>query len=74
MNKTYVIHWRSKTNGRIGTGTTHFDHEEAERLVEELNHDYPDIEHRAVNIGADGEANPIISFPLSIPEEAVAAE
>lgn len=71
MNKSYVIHWRSKTNGRIGTGTTRFDREEADRLVEELNRDYPEIEHRPVNVGTEGDANPIISFPMT---EAVAAE
>jgi hypothetical protein len=68
MNKTYVIHWRSKTNGRIGTGTTRFDREAADRLVEELNRDYPEIEHRIVNLGSEGESNPIISFPFAEPE------
>lgn len=68
MNKTYVIHWRSKTNGRIGTGTTRFDREKGEHLVDELNHDYPEIEHRLVNVGNNGETNPIISLPITVPE------
>ena len=53
MNKMYVIYWRSRTNGRMGTGTTRFDHAEANRLVEELNHDFPEIEHRVLE--ANGE-------------------
>ena len=35
-------------NGRAGRGSKQFDKEEAERLVEELNHEYPQIEHQAV--------------------------
>lgn len=48
MNNSYVIQWKSKVNGRAGRGTKRFDREEAERLVEELNHEYPQIEHQAV--------------------------
>ena len=33
MNKNFVIHWRSKSNGRVGTGTTRFDREEGEQLA-----------------------------------------
>ncbi|MDB6017963.1 MAG: hypothetical protein JWR19_2452 [Pedosphaera sp.] len=47
MNKTYVIYWKSKVNGRTGTGTTFFERAEAERLAEELNRDYPEIDHEA---------------------------
>ena len=69
MNKSYVIHWRSKTNGRIGTGTTRFAREEAESLVEELNRDYPEIEHRLVDINSDEANHPIISLALAgVPE------
>lgn len=46
--KTHAIHWKSKVSGKIGTGTRLFKKEEAERLVTELNEDYPDIEHDAV--------------------------
>ena len=50
MNKTYVIEWKSKVNGRSGRGTTLFDREEAERLAQELNHDYPEIDHQPLNV------------------------
>ena len=56
MNKTYVIQWKSKVNGRAGRGTKQFGREEAERLVEELNQEYPQIEHQVLN--TDSEAEP----------------
>jgi hypothetical protein len=49
MNNTYVIQWKSKVNGRAGKGTKLFRREEAERLAEELNREYPQIEHEAVS-------------------------
>jgi hypothetical protein len=49
MNKTYVIQWKSRVNGRAGKGTKLFDLEEAERLVEELNREYPQIHHEVVS-------------------------
>jgi hypothetical protein len=45
MNKNYVIHWKSTVNGRAGRGTKLFDKKEAEQLVEELNREYPQIQH-----------------------------
>ena len=45
---SYVIQWKSKVNGRAGRGTKRFEKEEADRLVEELNREYPEIEHTAV--------------------------
>jgi hypothetical protein len=48
MSSTYVIGWKSKVNGRAGRGTKCFEHAEAERLAEELNREYPEIEHEAV--------------------------
>jgi hypothetical protein len=48
MSSKYVIRWKSKVNGRAGRGTKHFERVEAERLVEELNREYPQIEHEAV--------------------------
>jgi hypothetical protein len=48
MHKSFVIQWASKTNGRMGKGTTVFEREDAERLTEELNRDYPDIHHEVV--------------------------
>jgi len=43
--KSYVIRWRNKENGRIGKGSRLFEKEEAEKLVAELNAEYPEIEH-----------------------------
>jgi len=48
MNNSYVIQWKSKVNGRAGRGTKRFEKEEADRLVEELNREYPEIEHASV--------------------------
>ncbi|HWD93415.1 MAG TPA: hypothetical protein VG938_13820 [Verrucomicrobiae bacterium] len=48
MNNSYVIQWKSKVNGRAGRGTKRFEKEEVEGLVEELNREYPQIEHQAV--------------------------
>jgi DNA-directed RNA polymerase subunit F len=48
MNNSYVIQWKSKVNGRAGRGTKQFEKEEVDRLVEELNREYPQIEHLAV--------------------------
>jgi len=48
MNTNYVIRWKSKVNGRAGRGTKCFERTEAERLAEELNREYPQIEHEAV--------------------------
>lgn len=45
MSAKYVIRWKSKVNGRAGRGTKEFSREEGERLVTELNAEYPDIEH-----------------------------
>ena len=59
MNKNYVIHWKSRTNGRIGTGKTRFDRDEARRLAEELNREYPEIEHLPVNLEDNGEGDQI---------------
>ena len=46
--KTHTIHWRSTVNGRMGAVTRLLEKEEAERLAEELNRDYPEIHHEAV--------------------------
>jgi hypothetical protein len=66
MNNSYVIHWRSRTNGRIGTGTTRFNLDEANELVEELNRDFPEIEHRALSVESPGDIATIpIPFPVT---------
>jgi hypothetical protein len=46
--KTYAIQWKSSVTGAIGTGTKRFEKEEAEHLAEELNENYPEINHEAV--------------------------
>ena len=46
--KTHAIHWESTANGTHGTGPKLFEKKEAERLVIELNEDYPHIKHEAV--------------------------
>jgi hypothetical protein len=48
MNKSYVIQWKSKVNGRAGRGSRLLDRAEAERLAEELNREYPDIQHEPI--------------------------
>ena len=64
MNKSYVIHWKSRSNGRIGTGTRRFPLDEAEQLASELNTDFPDIEHLVVPIDTDSEPLvPLMSTP-----------
>jgi hypothetical protein len=50
MSSTYVIRWKSKVNGRAGRGTKCFERTEAERLAEELNREYPQIDHEAVKM------------------------
>ena len=61
--KTHTIHWISSANGRIGKGTKVLEKEEAERLVTELNRDYPEIDHEAVLLA-----------PTSVPAEPVSAK
>ncbi len=48
MSKSYVIQWKSAINGRTGKGTKLFEREEAQRLADELNQEYPDIQHEPV--------------------------
>ncbi|EEF62560.1 hypothetical protein [Pedosphaera parvula] len=67
MSKTYVIHWASRINGRMGKGTTLFEKQEAEQLVKELNHDFPDIHHEMVDNGNE-------SQPVHPPEPVTACQ
>jgi hypothetical protein len=48
MRQTYVIQWKSMANGRAGRGTKAFSRDEGERLVEELNREYPQIHHELI--------------------------
>ena len=64
MNNSYVIQWKSKVNGRAGRGTKRFDKEEVDRLVEELNREYPQIEHSAMPAVDEPVAEPAMpGFP-----------
>jgi flagellar motor switch protein FliG len=47
-NNSYVIQWKSTVNGRAGRGTKIFEREEASRLADELNREYPQILHEVV--------------------------
>jgi hypothetical protein len=68
MNNSYLIQWKSKVNGRKGRGTKLFDRAEAERLVEELNREYPQIEHSLLQV--QPETPPTPAEPAVPPEEA----
>ncbi len=65
MNNSYVIQWKSKSNGRAGRGTKRFEKEEADRLTQELNHEYPEIEHEAVPAVDEAVAEPVIPNPAA---------
>ena len=67
MNNSYVIQWKSKVNGRAGRGSKQFDKEEAERLVAELNNEYPQIEHQAVPANSS-ESEPVAETVVPEPE------
>jgi len=63
MNNSYVIQWKSKVNGRAGRGTKRFEKEEADRLVEELNREYPEIDHAAIPAANETVADPAVPNP-----------
>ncbi len=65
MANAYVIQWKSKINGRAGRGTKLLGAAEAQELVQELNADYPDIEHEALPVEVTGSVEP----PKPPPEE-----
>ena len=46
-------------NGRCGKGNKAFDYDSAERLVDELNRDYPEIHHKLVPAGSHSDAAPV---------------
>ena len=64
MNNSYIIQWKSQVNGRTGRGTKRFEKEEADQLVEELNGEYPQIEHSAVLAVEEPAAEPGLSGPM----------
>lgn len=47
---SYRIRWQTRELGRSGTGTKVFTEAEALALAQELNAEYPHIEHEAVKI------------------------
>ncbi|MEY2428016.1 MAG: hypothetical protein QOJ40_901 [Verrucomicrobiota bacterium] len=53
MTNNYVIRWKSLVNGRSGRGSKLFTKQEAQRLVEELNREFPSIQHEAVRSTSD---------------------
>ncbi len=55
MSDRYIIQWKSLENGRCGRGSKVFSRQEAEELVEELNLQFPQIQHELVRTG-HGEA------------------
>jgi hypothetical protein len=59
MNNTYVIQWKSKMNGRAGRGTKTFSKEEGERLVAELNREYPQIFHELTEVQTLDQEQPV---------------
>ena len=66
INNKYVIQWKSKVNGRAGRVTKLFEREEGEELVQELNRDYPDIQHELVKVEA-GTLTPATEEPAPAP-------
>ena len=69
MSKTYVIQWKSKINGRAGRGTKHFNPEDAERLVTELNQEYPNIHHEILDSeSAAGQVESAAEIPQNASE------
>ena len=70
MNKSYVIQWKSKVNGRAGRGTKRFEKEEVDQLVEELNHEYPQIEHQAV-AATEPEPEPVAEVAVLDPSRGI---
>jgi hypothetical protein len=57
MSNNYVIQWKSRVNGRAGKGSKLFSREEADKLAEELNQEYPEIEHAVLS--AEGQQGPL---------------
>jgi hypothetical protein len=58
MSKSYLIQWKSLINGRSGKGTKLFELEEAQLLANELNQEYPGIQHEVMEAGSHTEPVP----------------
>jgi hypothetical protein len=70
MNKSYVIQWKSKVNGRAGRGTKRFEKDEVDQLVEELNREYPQIEHQAIP-ATEAESEPVAETIVAGPSNVI---
>jgi len=69
MSKAYVIQWKSLVNGRGGKGTKLFELDEARLLANELNQDYPAIQHEPVEANSQApEPGPEAQQPESAEE------
>ena len=60
--KTHVIHWKSRATGRSGTGTRLLEKDEASRLAEKLNRDYPSIFHEVIGVASEMAVTPAASL------------
>ena len=58
MSNTYAIAWQAKASGKFGVGSKRFEKPEAERLVMELNREYPEIYHEVVDASHEHELTP----------------
>jgi hypothetical protein len=67
MENTYVIAWKSRAEPRFGQGKRLLSREQAERLADELNYDYPAFVHEALNLAA-GPETPIVPDNIVAPE------
>ena len=66
----YVIRWKSTVNGRAGKGTKLFTRADGQQLVEELNHEYPQIQHELVEADRHG----VVHAPSGSGSEVFASE
>jgi hypothetical protein len=64
-DNTYVISWSAKLRASSGQGKKLFTRKEAERLAQELNHDYPNFIHEAVAIVPASESQEQLSVDHS---------
>lgn len=54
MSDRFIIQWKSLENGRCGKGSKTFSRREAEELVEELNREFPQIQHELMRAEETG--------------------
>ena len=71
---SYIIQWKSLVNGRAGKGSKHFERQDAERLAQELNREFPQIHHEAVKDEGPSRPTYIPEPESDEPEEIVTAE